>query len=76
MIASLWEEIQKIENEKRHIRDSIEGLLNRISITDDENERNKAPTHISYLVSQYVELSRTTHILYKAFNKELGIKGD
>ena len=72
----LFEEREKKENEKANIRDSIEGLLNRISVTDDENERDKAPAHISLLVSQYVELSRISHNLFKEINKELGLEND
>lgn len=70
MKNDLWEEREKIENKKDNIRDSIEGLLNRISVTDDEFERDEAPSHISSLVSKYVELSRKSHDLFKQFIKE------
>jgi len=60
-----------IEREKRFIRETIDGLLNRISVTDDENERDRSKGYLDLYIDQYIEKSRAAHNLFKEINKQL-----
>ena len=59
-----FEKYQDLRNKKEHIRDTIDGCLNRISITDDEDERFKMVYFLNKYILDYIELSKQSNNLY------------
>ena len=58
-------EFDKSEREKNNIRKLIEGCLNRISITDDEDERFNRIAYIMKYTLEYYDLSKKSHALFE-----------
>lgn len=63
-----YEDYQKVKIEQNNIRDLIDGALNRISVTDDENERNNRVIEVNHLVLKYKDLSIECHKVWVGFN--------
>ena len=68
---SKWNKRMVLENKKDEYRRLIDGALNRISITDDDSERDALAPAIEHYVQEYKKLSREAKILYNELNKEL-----
>ena len=60
---------RSLETQKDEYRRLIDGALNRISITDDESERDALVPSIEYYVQEYKKLSRESHRLFNELNK-------
>ncbi len=63
------EKYKKLEFEKNNIRDLIDGSLNRISITDDDEERYRQFYSVSRNALIYIKLSREAHELFENINR-------
>ena len=68
---TLKEEYEVLERIKQYLRDCIDGLLNKISVIDDENERHLTLSYIINYVNQYIEESIRARNIYKEMIKEL-----
>ena len=66
-LKELYEIYESLHRTKVGKRDMIDGLLNRIAISDDEEEVERHyKTLMTYSIPDYVKHSRITH---KAFNE-------
>lgn len=70
----IQEERRKIESQKEEIRKLIDGALNRISITENEAERDQLPEAINYQIIEYKRLSKISYDLFKEIIRDLGIE--
>ena len=68
---TLIEEYKVLEQRKQYLRDCIDGLLNRASVTDNENERHLVLSHINNYIKHYIEVCEQAHKIYKEMIKEL-----
>lgn len=66
-----WNKRMSLENKKDEYRRLIDGALNRISITDDESERDTLVPAIEHYVQEYKKLSRESKIVYNELNEVL-----
>ena len=67
LLKELYEKYESLHRTRVHKRDMIDGLLNRISISDDEEEVERHyKTLMNYSIPDYLKHSRITH---KAFNE-------
>lgn len=68
-----FEDYKKKDNEKNFYYDMIIGELNRISISDSEDE---VEYHMKNIVEvtlpKYKELAREAHTLFEEFNEQMG----
>lgn len=63
---------QDLEQKKSSIRDDLEGCLNRIAITDDEEEVKNLTEFIKKYTEKYITTARECHYAYTEYAKERG----
>ncbi len=67
----LFKKYISVEERCKFIRDTINGELNRISITDDEEERQRQISYINENVQLYAEACKEKHEHFKKFQNEI-----
>lgn len=67
-----WINYQNLSNHAQSIRSSIDGCLNRIAITDDEEEVKDKKAWLDQYIADYIDIAREAHAAYVECAKERG----
>lgn len=68
-----WINYQNLSGHAQSIRSSIDGCLNRIAITDDEEEVKDKKAWLEQYIADYIDIVREAHAAYKEYSKEKGL---